>query len=121
MNQLAREYARHREGGKGIGPPEEKRVGPYVIKETIAEGTTGTVKLAFNPCTGTHSAVKIVDKTIAKKHREAKKEIKVLQKIVHKNIIRMEYVEEDNQNIYIFTEYAENGDLFSYMQKKWNV
>jgi len=29
----------------------------------------------------------------------------------------LEHVEEDYQNIYIFTEYAENGDLFTYMQK----
>jgi len=112
--QLAREQARQ---GKS-STQEEKRISHYIIKDqTLAEGTTGTVKLAFNTFTETYTAVKIVNKSVARKRKEAKKEVKFLSKIFHENVVRLEHVEEDNQNIYIFTEYCELGDLYSYMQK----
>jgi len=114
MMQLVRDHSRQTSGKSTV---EEKRIAHYIIKDTIAEGTTGTVKLAFNTLTESYTAVKIVNKSIARKRKEAKKEIKALQKIFHENIVRLEHVEEDNLNIYIFTEYCELGDLFSYMQK----
>jgi len=111
--QLAREQAR-----QGKNNSDEKRIAHYIIKDrTLAEGTTGTVKLAFNTYTESYTAVKIVDKTIARKRKEAKKEIKFLSKIFHENVVRLEHVEEDGNYIYIFTEYCAFGDVFSYMQK----
>lgn len=115
MMQLAREQARGGQQGKGN---EEKRIAHFIITDRVlAEGTTGTVKLAFNTFTESYTAVKIVNKSIARKRKEAKKEIKALSKIFHENVVRLERVEEDNQFIYIFTEYCELGDMFSYMQK----
>jgi len=114
MMQLVRDHARH---GKPV--TEEKRIGHYIIRDqTLAEGTTGTVKLAYNTFTEDYTAVKIVNKSIARKRKEAKKEIKFLSKIHHENVVRLEHVEEDSQNIYIFTEYCELGDVYTYMQKK---
>jgi len=111
--QLVRDQARHNKSNT-----EEKRIGHYIIKDqTLAEGTTGTVKLAYNTFTEDYTAVKIVNKSIARKRKEAKKEIKFLSKIHHENIVRLEHVEEDSQNIYIFTEYCELGDVYTYMQK----
>jgi len=111
--QLAREHARQ---GKMVS--DEKRIAHYIIKDTtLAEGTTGTVKLAFNTYTENYTAVKIVNKSIARKRKEAKKEVKFLSKIFHENVVRLEHVEEDSSNIYIFTEYCELGDVYSYMQK----
>jgi len=114
--QLSRDFARkHYEEVK-----EEKRIGPFVIKDTIlGEGTTGTVKLDFNTCNGEFAAVKIVNKSITRKRKEAKKEIKILQKVrdLDTPLIHLEHVEEDQQNIYIFLRYMELGDLFSYIEK----
>jgi serine/threonine protein kinase len=45
------------------------------------------------------------------------KEIKVLRGVEFEHIIRLENIEEDPLNIYIFTEYYEQGDLFAYIQK----
>jgi len=114
MMQLMREQARNSHGKNN---EDVQRVAHYIIKNFIAEGTTGTVKLAYNTLTESFTAVKIVNKTIARKRKEAKKEIKALSKIFHENIVRLEHVEEDNQFIYIFTEYCELGDIYSYMQK----
>jgi len=105
-------------GKATVSSTDEKRIAHYIIKDqTLAEGTTGTVKLAFNTYTESYTAVKIVNKSIARKRKEAKKEIKFLSKIFHENVVRLEHVEEDNQNVYIFTEYCELGDLYSFMQK----
>jgi len=97
---------------------ENKRVGPFLIEDiTIGTGTTGTVKLAQNICTGSKAAVKVVNKSIAKRKKEARKEIKYLQAIDgHENIIGLKYVEEDSKYIHIFTEYCEQGDLYNYVQ-----
>jgi len=96
---------------------EKKGFGPYIFKENLGHGTTGTVKLAYNTSNGTKAAVKIVNKTVTRKRKEAKKEISVLQTAEHRNIIKLEHVEEDPMNIYIFTEYCEEGDLYAYIQR----
>jgi len=117
MNHLCREHARN-QSPMGTDPfSQERRVGPYVIREDIAEGTTGNVKLAYNTSTGTYAAVKVVNKTVARKRREAKNEIKFLKTLEHENIIRLEHVEEDNQYIYIFTEYCPGGDVYTFIEK----
>jgi serine/threonine protein kinase len=117
MNQLVREQARS--PPTSFSPLGEKNgIGPYIFKENLGHGTTGTVKLAYNTSFGTKSAVKIVNKTVTRKRKEAKKEISVLQNLDHKHIIKLEHVEEDPMFIYIFTEYYEEGDLYAYIQRK---
>lgn len=96
---------------------EPKMIGPYEFRNTIGEGSSGSVKLAFNNITGSLAAVKIVSKAIARKRRDARKEIKILENSDHCNIIHLECIQEDYQNIYIFTEYQENGDLYSYIDR----
>src|SRR5690348_6436299 len=103
MMQLMRDNARKYGDDGFLGT--ERRIGPFVIKDTIlGEGTTGTVKLAFNTYTGEFAAVKIVNKSITRKYKEARKEIKILQKVrdLDTPLIRLEHVEEDAINIYIF-------------------
>jgi len=119
MMQLAREQARSLQNEK---PEEFKRVGPFIIEDvTLGTGTTGTVKLAQNIYTGAKCAVKVVNKSVAKRKKEARKEIKYLQSIEdHCNVIGLHYVEEDNKFIHIFTEYCEQGDLYNYLQSHGN-
>jgi len=118
MMQLTRESGQGRPSA--FSPfGEKKGVGPYIFKENLGHGTTGTVRLAYNTTNGTKSAVKIVNKTVTRKRKEAKKEISVLQQNAeHKHIIKLELVEEDPMHIYIFTEYYEEGDLYAYIQRR---
>jgi serine/threonine protein kinase len=119
MNQLVRDAQRWKkhESEAHFLFGEAKFVGPYEIKNLIGEGSSGTVKLAVHSQTGQRAAVKIVSKAIARKRRDARKEIRILQNCFHPNIIRLEYVDEDFQNLYIFTEYVECGDLYSYIER----
>lgn len=96
---------------------DKEMIGAWLIKESIAFGTTGTVKLSQNVYTGARAAVKCVDKTIARKRKEAKNEIRCLHSASHEHVIRLEHVHEDPNFIYIFTEYYEKGDLWDYIQR----
>jgi len=119
--QLMRDHARTQtNNNNGKEDSKDKRIGPYVVTEkVIGKGTTAEVKLAYNMSCDpkTESAVKIVNKTVTRKRKEAKKEVKVLQNVEHENIIKLEHVEEDLQYIYIFLEYCELGDLYTYIEK----
>lgn len=44
-------------------------------------------------------------------------EINIHKTLKHKNIIQIEGVIEDEDNIYIFMEHANKGDLFDFMKK----
>jgi len=114
MMQLIRDHAR---SSSNVNNIEEERVGPFVIKEVIGNGSTGTVKLAVNTWNGMKCAVKIVNKTVTRKRKEARKEIKILSSFQHQNVISLQHVEEDCEYLYIFTEYCELGDLYAYIEK----
>jgi len=115
--QLVRDHARYTQGFNP-NKEEENRIGPYKIQERIVgQGTTGVVKLAVNTVNGKFAAVKVVPKSISLKRKEAKKEVKILTKVNHESVIKLEHVDEDPNFIYIFTEYCEEGDLYSYMEK----
>lgn len=119
MLQLSRESSKKGKEDTSLSE-KDKRIGPFIIREgeNIGHGTTGTVKLAFETTTKSLVAVKIVDKTIFRKRKEAKNEIRILQRVEdHKNIIKLKHVEEDSKNIYIFLEYCELGDLYSYIER----
>jgi len=102
--------------------PEKPRnmIGPYYIlpeEEGIGEGISGTIRLAQNPATGERAALKTFNKTITRKLKEGKKEIRILSNVEYNNIVKLTYVEEDIQFIYMFTEYCEKGDLYSHIEK----
>eukprot|EP01116_Phalansterium_solitarium_P017234 TRINITY_DN4185_c0_g1_i1.p1 TRINITY_DN4185_c0_g1~~TRINITY_DN4185_c0_g1_i1.p1 ORF type:complete len:338 (+),score=52.27 TRINITY_DN4185_c0_g1_i1:236-1249(+) len=96
---------------------DKEMIGPWLLKESIAVGTTGTVKLSQHVYSGAKAAVKCVDKTIARKRKEAKNEIRCLHSVDHDHVIKLEHVQEDPNFIYIFTEYYETGDLYEYVQR----
>ena len=47
-----------------------------------------------------------------------KKEISILKKLIHKNIIQLYEVIKSKNNLFIEMEYWENKELFNYIIKK---
>ena len=86
----------------------------YTVKETIGTGTFSKVKLGIRKATGEKVAIKILDKskikTIPDKQR-VERELNILKKINHINIIKIIQTKEGINNIYIIMEYIDN-DLF---------
>ena len=86
----------------------------YKIKETIGTGTFSKVKLGIRKSTGEKVAIKILEKSkIKTKSDQARveRELNILKKINHINIIKIIQTKEDPNNIYIIMEFIDY-DLF---------
>ena len=90
----------------------------YHIKETIGKGTFSIVKLGINKATNEKVAIKILKKKkILHKADKSRleREISILKKLNHINVINSHKINEDSDNYYIVMEYCENGELFNYI------
>ena len=93
----------------------------YVFKQTIGEGTFGKVKLGIIPETGEKYAIKILNKKAIYEKNElhlVQRELAIIKRFNHDNVIKVFNVIEDDKNYYIIMEYCEKGELFDYIVKK---
>ena len=99
----------------------EELLSEYTIKETIGKGTFSVVKLGINKITKEKVAIKILKKNKII-HREdverIEREISILKKLSHINVIKIYKINEDEEKYYIFMEYCENGELFHYIVER---
>ena len=92
----------------------------YSIKEIIGKGTFSTVRLAFDRESGEKVAIKILkkEKILNKGDLErAEREINILKKLSHINLIKIYKTVEDSEAYYMVMEYCEKGELFNYITK----
>ena len=93
----------------------------YSIKETIGKGTFSIVKLGINKKTQEKVAIKILKKKkiIRKEDIERiEREINILKKLDHINVIKIYKINEDEEKYYIVMEFCENGELFHYIVER---
>ena len=108
----------------------QRRKGNYILEETIGEGAFAKVKLGTHIHTGEKVAIKILNKD--KLFEEAlednlangiegcdiqkiRKEINILKRLRHKNVIQLYEIMESKTNLYIVMEYCEGKELFDYI------
>ena len=88
-------------------PRAEKllRVGMYDLERTLGKGNFAIVKLGVHKLTRTKVAVKIVNKTELDDENLNKifREIEIIGKLSHKNIIKLYQVMESDSFMYIIT------------------
>jgi len=92
----------------------------YSIKEMIGKGTFSTVRLAYDRESGKKVAIKILkkEKILNKGDLErAEREISILKKLSHINLIKIYKTVEDSEAYYMVMEYCEKGELFNYITK----
>ena len=90
----------------------------YIILQTIGKGTFSVVKLGINKKTKEKVAIKILKKKkiIHKTDKiRLEREISILKKLNHINVIKIHKINEDQEKYYIVMEYCENGELFNYI------
>ncbi len=93
----------------------------YEMKEVIGKGKFGVVNLGIHKKTGQQVAIKILNKENIKTNEDkelVKIEIGILKLCHHPNIVRLLDHLENNDYIYIVTEYIEGGTLGNYLKKK---
>ena len=100
------------------GAEVRKMVGQYMLGKTIGEGTFGKVKLAVHLPTGEKVAVKILEKSRIKEQadvRRVNREIKILKRSRHANIVQLYEVLDTQNSIYLMMENCAGGELFDYI------
>ena len=93
----------------------------YEMKEVIGKGKFGVVNLGIHKKTGQQVAIKILNKENIKTVEDkelVRIEIGILKLCHHPNIVRLLDHLENNDYIYIVTEYIEGGTLGNYFKKK---
>ena len=90
----------------------------YEIISVLGEGTFGVVKLGKDNITGEKVAIKILEKKkIINKDDEIRveREIDILKRVHHINVISMKEIKKDEDNIYLIMEFCEKGELFNHI------
>ena len=81
------------------------------------KGNFAIVRLGVHRITQTPVAVKIVDKNELDAENLSKigREIEIMCRLAHRNIIRLYQVIRSSDFIYIVSEYAKNGEIFDFL------
>jgi len=107
---------------------ETRKLGPYLIKETLGEGGFSKVKLGVHEKTGEKVALKMLknkSKLTKSVQKQVEREVGAMTKIEHLNVLRMKEVDWDctytkkngkAQNIILVVlELATGGELFEFL------
>jgi len=97
-----------------------KTVGKYDLYKTLGQGAFGKVKYAINKETNEAVAIKYLDKEKIQANNmgvQIKREISIMKKINHKNVIHVKDIFATNSKIFIVMELVEGGELFDAISK----
>eukprot|EP00168_Porphyra_purpurea_P021245 TRINITY_DN936_c0_g2_i1.p3 TRINITY_DN936_c0_g2~~TRINITY_DN936_c0_g2_i1.p3 ORF type:complete len:144 (+),score=40.32 TRINITY_DN936_c0_g2_i1:1100-1531(+) len=97
------------------------RVGPYIVTDTLGQGTFGKVKLAKHSDTGMEYAIKILDKGDIKANEltvNVRREIAIMKALNHKNIVNLREVLSSKSKLYIVMDLVRGGELFDMIERK---
>ena len=99
---------------------KEYKIGNYLIKKTLGQGTFGKVKLGIYLPSQEKVAIKILEKDrIQEKDDEIrlKREFDMLALFNHPNVILVAEIFESSDSFYSVMEYCEGGELFNFIVK----
>ena len=95
-----------------------KSVCEFVLGEKLGEGNFGVVRMATNRQTGEKVAIKILEKSKLTNYNDKnrlEREINILNKIHHPNIVKLFCTIETDRQIFIIMEYIKGNELFQYI------
>jgi len=93
----------------------------YYIKKKLGSGNFGSVKLGIYIPTKEKVAIKIIEKSKLTDNSDIirlQRELEILIKVNHPNIVRARDIFEDKDFYYIVMDYCEGDDLYNYIMKK---
>ena len=96
--------------------PEEGIHALYDLRSgVLGQGAFAVVKRAVERATGDHYAVKIIDKKKVMSGMAVQREIDILKKIQHNNIVSLKAFFEDSRSYYLVMDLVEGGDLMDFV------
>lgn len=81
----------------------------------LGRGAFAVVKRAVERATGDHYAVKIIDKKKVMSGMAVQREIDILKKVQHENIVKLKAFFEDQRSYYLVMDLVEGGDLMDFV------
>jgi aurora kinase len=106
---------------EGLEP--EAKITDFEQIANLGTGGYGKVNLYRHKVTGAEYAIKLIDKTKFENKLQKElfaREVDMMYKIRHPNIVRLYTHFEDETNCYIALEYMKKGNLYSYTQSMPN-
>ena len=88
--------------------------------KTLGSGAFGTVRLAIHKATKQTRAVKVLKKS-EQDMELLLREVEILSKLSHPNIMQIYEVFQDKTSFYIVSEYCKGGELFDILSKKGSL
>lgn len=88
---------------------------------TLGKGSFGKVKLALHTLSGEKLAIKVLEKDKLTKDDDlmrVRREIDILSKVRHPNIVQLYEVIETQKYFFFIMEYAEEGELSEYIESR---
>ena len=102
----------------------KNEISQYQIKGKIGEGMFGKVKLGVHILAKEKVAIKIFDKGKIKNEKEVEyieREISILKKLNHYNIIKLYNIIQTENFIFLIQEYVPNGELLHFLENSENM
>ncbi|KAL4100407.1 hypothetical protein PRIC1_008201 [Phytophthora ramorum] len=100
----------------------------YIILETLGTGGYAEVKLCKEKLSGKLFAMKFINRDVMKKDKlgkqskldDIKREIAIMKKLNHPNVLRLYEVMDDPKmnKLFLVLEYMKHGDMLSFQKKK---
>lgn len=92
----------------------------YTLGKTLGSGAFGTVRLAVHKATKQTRAVKVLKKS-NQDINLLMREVEILSKLSHPNIMQIFEVFQDQSSFYIVSEYCKGGELFDILSQKGSL
>lgn len=106
-------------GSPGASPVRRHTVGEYELGKTIGKGAYSKVKLCVHLPTGKTWVAKILP-IASDVETEVRREISILRRVRHPNIVQLKEILQSTNNFYIILEPVQGGDLCSLIMKHEN-
>ncbi|GBF65469.1 serine/threonine-protein kinase [Trichophyton mentagrophytes] len=101
------------------GKRKETSFGDYILGQTLGEGEFGKVRLGWKRDGSVQVAIKLIRRETLGSNPgrlpKINREISVLKKLSHPNIVRIHEIVHTDRHIGIILEYASGGELFDYI------
>jgi len=97
-----------------------KQIGDYTLGHEVGKGSFGTVNIAKNK-NNESFAIKTISLSLIDQSGlriQLKREISILRRMDHPNVVRLIDVLRNKHYVYLITEYVDGGDLFDLLSSK---
>jgi serine/threonine-protein kinase ULK/ATG1 len=99
----------------------KKKIGDYVLEDQIGEGQFGKIFKSKKINGETEVAIKVIKKAVYQSNQQLliqlRREIKIMNKLSHPNLMKLHEFFQSSKNYYIVMDLCPEGDLLNFMTR----